>query len=84
MRSFECYIKPAAGENTQVSVSLPPSGQAVISGTVLDGGEPAAGALVLLMDQATDQLVCSSVNVASTKAGIQKEDGQVRIVELDG
>ena len=76
MRSFECYIKPAAGENTQVSVSLPPSGQAVISGTVLDGGEPAAGALVLLMDQATDQLVCSSVTDPLGRFWLGPVDGE--------
>ena len=95
MRSYEFYIKPAPGEYTQAAVPLPPPSGAVISGLVTDADGPVEGALVLLLEQESEKLVCYTVTDSLGRFWFgpldegplyflraQKPGGNVRLVEL--
>ena len=96
MRSFECYIKPLAGESTTPRIFLPPEDQGLISGIVLEpGGQPVQGALVLLLEQESGQRIAHTVISDQGRfwfgplepgvlyaLRIQKDDSAERVVEF--
>ena len=57
MRSYEFYIKPGHGEYAHAALTLPESGQALISGVVRGESGHEEGALVLLLEQESGNTV---------------------------
>lgn len=98
MAGFGFFIKPAAGECVEAAVPLPQSDYALITGTVSrESGDPAAEALVLLLDQDTGALLAHTLTdelgrfyLGPLKGDqlyalrVQNAGGRTRTVELRG
>lgn len=96
MRSFECFLKAGAGEQSEISISLPPEQGAILAGTVSDeAGQPLPDALVLLFQQESGKLLAHTATDGDGrfwfgsltpdtlyKVRIQKDDMHIRVVEL--
>lgn len=95
MQSYEFYIKPSPGEYVDATVPLPQAQGSIIAGLVTDQQSPVEGALVLLLDQESGQLLFYTVTDAQGRfwfgplsddalylLRVQKLSGQTRTVEL--
>lgn len=95
MQSYEFYIKPSPGEYVDTTVPLSHPQGSVISGQVTDQQSPVEGALVLLLEQESGQLLFYTVTDAQGRfwfgplsgetlylLRVQKLSGQTRTVEL--
>lgn len=95
MQSYEFYIKPSPGEYVDATVPLSSSSGAIISGLVTDQQTPVEGALVLLLEQDSGQLLFYTVTDAQGRfwfgplsddtlylLRVQKLSNQTRTVEL--
>ena len=95
MRSYEFYIKPGAGECARAAIPLPESQGGVIYGTVTDEQGPVVDALVVLLEQETDQMKGYTVTDSLGRfwfgplddetlyfLRVQKPGGSLRLVEL--
>lgn len=95
MRSYEFYIKPGVGEYAHAALTLPATGQALISGVVAGESGPEADALVLLLEQETGNTVDFTFTdelgrfwfgpispETLYRVRVQKAGGALRLVEL--
>lgn len=95
MRSYEFYIKPGDGEYAHAALTLPETGQALISGVVQGANGPEEGALVLLLEQesgnTTDYTFTDELGrfwfgpIAPEtlyRVRVQKAGGALRLLEL--
>lgn len=95
MQSYEFYIKPSPGEYVDATVPLSSSSGAIISGLVTDRQTPVEGALVLLLEQDSGQLLFYTVTDTQGRfwfgplpddtlylLRVQKLSNQTRTVEL--
>lgn len=95
MQAYTCYIKPAAGDETRLSIPLPPSESALISGTVTSEDTPVPDALVLLLTHPDGVLLAHTVTDESGRfwfgplppdtlylLRVQKSASRIREVEL--